>query len=151
MRIGELARRAGTTTRALRYYESRGLLPARRAVNGYRTYDEEDLRLLRQIRTLRDFGFELEETRPFVDCLRAGHPAGDSCPASLEVYRRKLAELDALMDQLDAVRTQVGAQLARAELAAGAELPGGPEPRCELTHDGFTDARTGGPTESRRR
>jgi DNA-binding transcriptional MerR regulator len=37
MRIGELAERAGTTTRTLRYYESRGLLPARRAVNGYRT------------------------------------------------------------------------------------------------------------------
>ena len=89
MRIGELAERAGTTTRTLRYYESRGLLPARRAVNGYRTYDEDDLRLLQQIRTLQDFGFDLEETRPFVECLRAGHPAGDSCPASLAVYRRQ--------------------------------------------------------------
>ncbi|MET9520403.1 MerR family transcriptional regulator [Streptomyces sp. NPDC002994] len=133
MRIGELAERAGTTTRALRYYESRGLLPARRAVNGYRTYDEEDLRLLQQIRTLQDFGFDLEETRPFVDCLRAGHPAGDSCPASLDVYRRKLAELDVLIGQLSAVRTEVGAQLARAELEADAAMPGGPEPRCELT------------------
>lgn len=80
MRIGELAERAGTSTRTLRYYESRGLLPARRAGNGYRTYDEDDLRLLRQIRMLQDFGFELEETRPFVDCLRAGHPAGTRVP-----------------------------------------------------------------------
>ncbi|MFD3943504.1 MerR family transcriptional regulator [Streptomyces sp. NPDC058579] len=128
MRIGELAERAGTTTRTLRYYESRGLLAARRTENGYRTYDEDDLRLLRQIRTLQDFGFELEETRPFVECLRAGHPAGDACPASLDVYRRKLAELDALVDQLQAVRAQVATQLLRAE----AELPGGPEPTCEL-------------------
>lgn len=37
MRIGELAARAGTTTRTLRYYESRGLLAARRTENGYRT------------------------------------------------------------------------------------------------------------------
>ncbi|MEV5602427.1 MerR family transcriptional regulator [Streptomyces sp. NPDC052299] len=132
MRIGELAERAGTTTRTLRYYESRGLLPARRAVNGYRTYDEGDLRLIQQIRTLQDFGFDLEETRPFVECLRAGHPAGDACPASLAVYRRKLDELDRLIEQLRAVRTEVGAQLARAELEASAELPGGPEPRCEL-------------------
>ncbi|MET9468817.1 MerR family DNA-binding transcriptional regulator, partial [Streptomyces sp. NPDC006544] len=29
MRIGELAERAGTSTRTLRYYEARGLLPAR--------------------------------------------------------------------------------------------------------------------------
>ncbi|MFE5144473.1 MerR family transcriptional regulator [Streptomyces fagopyri] len=137
MRIGELATRAGTTTRTLRYYESRGLLPARRTGNGYRTYDEDDLRLLRQIRTLQDFGFDLEETRPFVECLRAGHPEGDSCPASLAVYRRKLGELDALIGELRAVRSEVGAQLARAErardeLAADAAVPGGPEPVCEL-------------------
>lgn len=129
MRIGELAERAGTTTRTLRYYESRGLLPARRSGNGYRTYDEDDVRLLEQIRTLQDFGFDLEETRPFVECLRSGHPAGDSCPASLDVYRRKIGELDALISELTAVREQVGAQLVRAE----AEVPGGPDPRCELT------------------
>ncbi|MFH8608359.1 MerR family transcriptional regulator [Streptomyces sp. NPDC018029] len=129
MRIGELAARAGTTTRTLRYYESRGLLPARRSGNGYRTYDEDDVRLLEQIRTLQDFGFDLEETRPFVECLRSGHPEGDSCPASLAVYRRKLTELNALIGELTAVRDQVGAQLTRAEAA----LEGGPEPRCELT------------------
>ncbi|AMW12950.1 MerR family transcriptional regulator [Streptomyces massasporeus] len=135
MRIGELAARAGTTTRTLRYYESRGLLPARRTGNGYRTYDESDLRLLRQIRTLQDFGFDLEETRPFVECLRAGHPEGDSCPASLAVYRRKLGELDSLIGELTTVRDTVARQLARAELAAEAEVPGGPEPVCELGGD----------------
>ncbi|CAL9419623.1 hypothetical protein SUDANB6_01824 [Streptomyces sp. enrichment culture] len=137
MRIGELAARAGTTARTLRYYEARGLLSARRDDKGHRTYGERDLRLLEQIRTLRDFGFELEETRPFVECLRAGHPEGDSCPASLAVYRRKLAELDALIDELRGVRATVAAQLARAEsardeLAAEALVPGGPEPVCEL-------------------
>lgn len=128
MRIGELAERAGTSTRTLRYYESRGLLPARRAGNGYRTYDEDDLRLIQQIRTLRDFGFELEETRPFVECLRAGHPAGDSCPASLDVYRAKLAELDELIGRLGAIRAQVGEHLAQAE-----SKQTGTEPLCELT------------------
>ncbi|MFF5016876.1 MerR family transcriptional regulator [Streptomyces sp. NPDC001165] len=137
MRIGELAARAGTTTRTLRYYEARGLLPARRDDKGHRTYDEADVRLLRQIRTLQDFGFDLEETRPFVECLRAGHPEGDSCPASLVVYRHKLDELDALIGQLTAVREQVAGQLRRAEeardeLAAEARVPGGPEPVCEL-------------------
>ncbi|MBT2539919.1 MerR family transcriptional regulator [Streptomyces sp. ISL-44] len=129
MRIGELADRAGTSTRTLRYYESRGLLPARRTDNGYRTYDEDDLRLLRQIRMLQDFGFELEETRPFVDCLRAGHPSGDSCPASLAVYRRKLSELDGLIGQLADVREQVARQLAVAEEAAGEAAT----PRCAMT------------------
>ena len=131
MRIGELAERAGTTTRTLRYYESRGLLPARRAENGYRSYGEADLRLLRQIRLLQDFGFDLEETRPFVDCLRAGHSSGDSCPASIEVYRRKLDELDECIERLRTVREQVGAQLARARVEASADEPDAP--LCELT------------------
>jgi DNA-binding transcriptional MerR regulator len=129
MRIGELADRAGTTTRTLRYYESLGLLPpADRTGNGYRSYGEQHLRLLEQIRTLQDFGFGLEETRPFVDCLRAGHPAGDTCEASLAVYRRKLAELDACAARLREVRDQVAAQLALAERAAAGEG----EPMCEL-------------------
>ncbi|MGP3989971.1 MerR family transcriptional regulator [Streptomyces sp. 3N207] len=133
MRIGELAKRAGTTTRALRYYESRGLLTVARDAHGYRTFGEDDLRVLRQIRTLQENGFELEETRPFVECLRAGHPAGDSCPDSLEVYRRKLAELDACMAELRSVRDEVAARLARAEVEAAADSPHGPEPRCELS------------------
>lgn len=130
MRIGELAERAGTTTRALRYYESLGLLRARRTGNGYRAYDEADLRLLRQIQLLRDVGFELEDTRPFVDCLRAGHPEGDACPASLEVYRRKLAELDEYIAGLTEARGRIAGQLARAESAAT------PEPRCQFTCEG---------------
>lgn len=118
MRIGELAELAGTTTRALRYYESRGLLTARRDGKGHRTYGEEDLRLLRQIHVLRDFGFELEETRPFVECLRAGNSAGDVCPASLEAYRSKLAELEDCIGRLTEVRDSVRGLLARAEADA---------------------------------
>lgn len=36
MRIGELARTTGVSTRALRYYDEQGLLPAERLTNGYR-------------------------------------------------------------------------------------------------------------------
>ncbi|MFI9007270.1 MerR family transcriptional regulator [Actinosynnema sp. NPDC053489] len=115
MRIGELARRGGTTTRALRYYESLGLLPARRAANGQREYDEDDLRLVTEIRSLTGIGFALEDTRPFVQCLRDGHTSGDACPGSVEVYRRKLAELDDCIDRLRSTRDRVRAQLEEAE------------------------------------
>ncbi|MEV6108910.1 MerR family transcriptional regulator [Streptomyces sp. NPDC051940] len=131
MRIGELADRAGTTTRALRYYESRGLLPARRDGSGNRSYDEEDLRLLLEIRQLQDFGFELEETRPFVECLRSGHEEGDDCPASLDVYRRKLEQLDALIGRLTGVREEIAGRLARSALLHPPAT--GTAPLCELT------------------
>ncbi len=114
MRIGELAQRTGTTTRALRFYEAQGLLPAGRAANGYREYDEHDVALVAEITTLRTVGLSLDDTRPFVECLRAGHGTGDSCADSLEVYRRKLAEVDACLARLGAVRAELAAKLAEA-------------------------------------
>lgn len=114
MRIGELARRAGVSTRALRYYEQQGLLPVRRSANGYREYDESDLRLVAEIRSLLTVGFTLEDARPFVECLRGGADAGNACPESVEVYRRKLAEIDEQIRTLLGRRAEVAAQLAEA-------------------------------------
>lgn len=122
MRIGELSDRAGVSTRALRHYEELGLLPVRRRANGYREYDEADLRLVAEIRELTERGFALEETRPFLECLRAGHPNGAACPDSRAVHRRKLAEVDELIARLRTVRTELADQL---DTAA--------EPRCALT------------------
>ena len=111
VRIGELGRRAGVSTRTLRHYEELGLLDARRRANGYRDYDERDLCLVTEIRSLVDLGFALEETRPFVECLRAGHPSGASCAASRAVQRRKLAEVDEWLARMHAVRRELVAQL----------------------------------------
>jgi DNA-binding transcriptional MerR regulator len=114
MRIGELAERAGVSTRALRYYEQQGLLAARRSSNGYRQYDESDVRLVQEIRSLLHSGFTLEDARPFVNCLRAGHEKGGSCPESVAVYRRKLAEVDAEIRTLINRRAELADQLAQA-------------------------------------
>ena len=114
MRIGELAQRTGVTTRALRFYEDQGLLAARRSANGYREYDEDDVGLVQEIQTLQTVGLTLEETRPFVECLRSGHETGDSCASSIEVYRRKLEEADALLARLGGIRAELAAKLAGA-------------------------------------
>lgn len=136
MRIGELAERASTTTRALRYYESRGLLRSSRDASGYRVYSEDDYRVVRQIRTLQECGFELEEIRPFVECLQAGNPSGDSCPASAEVYRRKLAEVDELIGQLRGVRQWILTRLDEPD--PGEPVPA---PACEFAAHGLAPDR----------
>ncbi len=115
MRIGELANTAGITTKALRYYEERGLLDAPRRTNGYREYDESHLRVVKEIQALQEIGFALEDTRPFVDCLRSGHEEGDACPDSMAVYRRKIAEVEAYLRQLTVVRDELRAKLDAAD------------------------------------
>lgn len=121
MRIGEAARRAGTTTRALRFYEAQGLLDTGRTANGYRDYDEQDVKVLVEIRSLQAEGLSLEETRPFVECLRAGNESSDSCADSFQMYSRKLAEVDAQLARLQAIRD---ALLRRQAAAAGRDVIG---------------------------
>jgi DNA-binding transcriptional MerR regulator len=131
MRIRELAAQTGTTTRSLRYYEAQGLLPTGRSANGYRVYDGHHVRLVREIRSLQAVGFSLEDVRPFVECLLAGHESGDECPASVEVYRRKLADLERHIAELREVRDRLSERLA--DLT---DLGDAPAPLCELLSPG---------------
>ncbi|RDI49151.1 MerR family transcriptional regulator [Nocardia mexicana] len=128
MLIGELAERAGTSARTLRYYEQHGLVRARRSSSGYRVYDEAEVPIVRKIRELLELGFDLADTRPFVTCLRAGNRNGDECPDSVESLRHKLDEVDEAMDRLAVVRRQLHEQLADA-----LDIPAAP-PKCELSH-----------------
>src|SRR5260370_30876365 len=87
MHIGDFARLAGATVRALRHYQGQGLLlPAEiDPLTGYRAYRYEQLAALDRILALRDPGFSLAETR----ALLAGGP--DAIEACLLQHRHRLA------------------------------------------------------------
>ena len=123
MLIGELAERAGTSARTLRYYEEQGLVRPQRDAKGYRQYDDAELRVVAEIRARLAAGFGLEEIRPFVECLRAGNEAGHVCPDSAVMLRRKLAEVDGYLDQLTEVRDRLRAQLAEHRETRCRKLP----------------------------
>jgi DNA-binding transcriptional MerR regulator len=123
MLIGELAERTGTSTRTLRYYEEHGLVHAERDRHGYRRYDDAELRMVSEIRTLLACGFGLDDIKPFVECLRAGNSAGHVCPDSVAVLRRKLAEVDAYVGRLTEVRDQLRDQLAQAIASREGQCP----------------------------
>ena len=123
MLIGELAERAGTSTRTLRYYEEHGLVEARRDANGYRRYDDAELLVVHEIRALLAAGFGLDDIRPFVACLRAGNQSGHVCPDSVVVLRRKLAEIDGYLARLTGIRAQLQDQLSGAIASREARCP----------------------------
>jgi MerR family transcriptional regulator, repressor of the yfmOP operon len=72
-RIGELARRAGSTPRAVRYYEELGLLPGRgRPRGGHRLYDARDEEHLKELLRIKELlGLTLGELRAWTDAERA--------------------------------------------------------------------------------
>jgi MerR family transcriptional regulator, copper efflux regulator len=74
MRIGELASQAGTTAKAVRFYESVGLLPAPpRTSNGYRDYTTADMERLRLLVGLRSLNLPLDRAGELAVLCAAGH------------------------------------------------------------------------------
>ncbi|WP_046227564.1 methyltransferase domain-containing protein [Paenibacillus dauci] len=64
MKINELARKLGITSRTIRFYEQHGLLePARQQDNQYRVFVEEDIWRLQTIIALREAGMPLKDIR----------------------------------------------------------------------------------------
>lgn len=67
IRIGQLAKLLGTTTKTLRFYESIGLLKAaRRSDSGYRLYDRNGVNRARLVIGLRRLDLTIEELQTFV-------------------------------------------------------------------------------------
>ena len=99
--IGELARRAGVTASALRYYEELGLLPPPARISGQRRYPESAARLVGAILLYRDAGFTLAEQK----ALLASRTSASGEWSRLA--RRKLAELDEQIARAQAARDAI--------------------------------------------
>jgi DNA-binding transcriptional MerR regulator len=99
--IGELARRAGVATSAVRYWEEIGLLSAPARVYGQRRYPASAAGRVGVILLLRDAGFSLAEQQAFM--------AAHATPGDWErLARRKLAELDEQIARAQAARDAIG-------------------------------------------
>jgi MerR family transcriptional regulator, redox-sensitive transcriptional activator SoxR len=99
--IGQVARRAGLNVSAIRYYEAEGLLPEARRVSGQRRYSEDVFARLGVIDVAKRAGFSLEDIRVLLRSGDAGEPAHARVQ---ELARRKLPEVEELIDRAQAVR-----------------------------------------------
>lgn len=113
MLIGELAERAGTSTRALRYYEEQGLLAPDRSPSGYRIYAPEAVLQVRRIRALLAAGFSSTSVATILPCVTGESPQIQMCP----VVR---AEVDSLLRGIEADAERLERQRAAvSEMAQG--------------------------------
>jgi MerR family Zn(II)-responsive transcriptional regulator of zntA len=105
MRIGDLAKRAGTTMRTIRYYEQRGLIePARRTKGGFRLYQEEEVHKLHLIRRLKVLDMPLAQVKAFFDERHRGRTAAEIAPSLQEVLREQLQEMERRIAQYRAMQ-----------------------------------------------
>ncbi len=130
--IQQIAKIAGTTSRALRHYGDIGLLPASRiGPNGYRYYDQAALVRLQRILLLRELGLGL--------------------PQIADVLGREASEAHALESHLAWLRQEqdrLARQVASVESTITA-LRGGERLMAENMFDGFDHTQYKGEVEER--
>lgn len=104
MRIGDLARRGGVSTRALRYYEDSGILEAGRTAAGHREYEEAAVDRVRLIQQLYAAGLNSDAIRALLPAI-AAHESSPQIVADLIERRdgllRRIAELQDTVARLD--------------------------------------------------
>ena len=128
MRIGEIGDAAGVSTKALRFYESIGLLPEpSRTPSGYRDYSPDTIERVRFVREAQTAGLTLAEVTSVLEIKDAG---GRSCEHTLELVQRYLTEIDAKIAALHETRERL-AELA--QRAAGLDPIDCTDPhRCQV-------------------
>lgn len=103
--IGELAARSGVKVPTIRYYEEAGLIAAPpRTQGGQRRYDADALERLRFIRHGRGLGFTLDAIR---ELLALSAQPDHSCADADRIARRQLADVEARIAQLSALRGEL--------------------------------------------
>ncbi len=125
MRISQVARAVGTTTRTIRYYEEIGLLPRSvvREYGAHRTYTQSDIDRLREVLQLKELlGVSLDELKTLVEAedaraaLRAEWEAEPDESRRLVIIDEALGHIER---QLTLLRARRGAiETLEAELVA---------------------------------
>jgi MerR family transcriptional regulator, copper efflux regulator len=128
MRIGELAERAGISTKAIRYYEEVGILaPPARTPSGYRSYDEAALGRLAFVRAAQAVGLTLGEIRRIIAFRDDGQAP---CAHVTDLLHRRAADLDARIRELQQLRGELRQLAERAATLDPEHCP--PERVCHV-------------------
>jgi len=106
MRIGDVAYKAGVSTRALRYYEEQGLLASERTPSGQRIYAEsavERVQLIQQFFTAGLASRTILQLLPCVDSGQGSPEVFEMLAAERDRITAAMADLAAARDALDRI------------------------------------------------
>jgi MerR family copper efflux transcriptional regulator len=100
--VGQAARLAGLSPKAVRLYEAVGILIAvERTPSGYRTYTADHVELLRFVRRARALGLSLTEIQRVVE---AGRREASPCGSVVELLERHIRATSTRIEELTQIR-----------------------------------------------
>lgn len=107
MRIGEVSKQTGFSTDTIRYYEKIGLIQFpknQRGENNYRQFDLRMIQRLFEIKSLKSFGFTLNEIKHFFELDK--HDL-ISCSNLSEIIHGKLEAIELKIRELQDLKTKL--------------------------------------------
>jgi len=108
LKVGELAKRAGKTVRAVHLYEELGLLaPAVRSKGGFRLYHGRAVTRLEWISKLQDLGFSLTEIKAFLRDWEQSETGPKAISRLREIFGDKLRETRDTIGRLTQLATDL--------------------------------------------
>ncbi len=112
IQIGDLARRAGVSVRAIRYYEELRLIsPETHSLGGFRLYSSESLRRLQVIHFLKELGLSLLEIREIFHAKKPGAGDRQTVAFLIGVFTERLAEVEAKLASLQRMKEELSSAL----------------------------------------
>ncbi|MES5824741.1 MerR family transcriptional regulator [Streptomyces sp. RG80] len=106
IRIGEVARGAGVSVRAVRYYEQQGLLIAERSPSGQRLYRQDAVTLVRFFQQMFAAGLTSRRITELLPCWDSGHTDAQQramLRAERDRIKARVDDLQGALDRLDEV------------------------------------------------
>jgi DNA-binding transcriptional MerR regulator len=106
IRIGEVARGAGVSVRAVRYYEEQGLLIAERSPSGQRLYRQDAIPRVRFFQQMFAAGLTSRRITELLPCWDSGHTDAEQramLRAERDRIQAKVDDLQGALDRLDEV------------------------------------------------
>jgi MerR family copper efflux transcriptional regulator len=125
MNISDVAKKTGLTSKAIRFYEEKGLVTVPiRTDNGYRSYSQKHIEELTFLRQARQVGFNLDECKELVGLFN--DPARHSADVKTRTLQ-KVAEIEKHITELGEMRQRL--------MTLADQCPGDEGADCPIIND----------------
>ncbi|MGM0882938.1 MAG: MerR family transcriptional regulator [Bacillota bacterium] len=114
MKISQIAKMTGISSRSLRHYEKKGLISVSRLDNNYREFDDSIIEAINTIQLYINLGLTTDQIKDILHCpenLRYDKIEEEYCEALLQIYETKLNDVIRQKKALDEAQVRLEKQI----------------------------------------